>query len=86
MKTNIEKKGITPTELQIAIKQERITKAEAATILGVSIGTIQNHVKNGRLHPIKTGNSKQSKVYFKRDEVLSIVEFKLSDLSDNNAA
>lgn len=77
MDTNVEKKGVKTNDIASMLKNERISKGDAALILSVTIGTITNYVKRGLLSQIKLGSSKQSKVYFKRDEVLKLMDFEL---------
>lgn len=77
MNANLEKKGIKANEIALMVQSERINKTDAATMLSVSLGTISNYVKKGLLIPIKLGTTKQSPVYFKRDEVLKLMDFEL---------
>ena len=73
MKTNVEQKGTSAKEIEQMIKLERVTKEQAATYLGVSTTSVQNYVKQGKLNPIKLGDKKQSKVFFKLDEILAML-------------
>ncbi|MDF2447507.1 MAG: hypothetical protein K0R26_11 [Bacteroidota bacterium] len=77
MRIESEKKGIKANEIALMVQMERITKTDAATMLSVSLGTISNYVKKGLLIPIKLGLTKQSPVYFKRDDVLKLMDFEL---------
>ena len=74
-----KKKGIKAKEIALMLQSESISRADAATILSVSIGTISNYVKKGLLFPIKLGKTKQSPTYFKRDEVLKLRGFEIKE-------
>lgn len=50
------------------------TKKEVADIFGVCPATINRWVKRGILHPDKFGNSKQSPVLYKTQEVNEILK------------
>ncbi|HXB40548.1 MAG TPA: helix-turn-helix domain-containing protein [Bacteroidia bacterium] len=78
MKTNVTQKGIRANEVHQMLAEARITKQEAATMLGVSIGTISNYVKSGLLKAIKLGKTKQAKVFFKREDILGLLDFTIS--------
>jgi excisionase family DNA binding protein len=75
METNKEQKGISAKGIKDMLSIKRITKKQAADYLSVSTTTIQNYVKQGRLSVIKMGASKQSKVYFKLEEILELLKF-----------
>ncbi|MBK8368932.1 MAG: helix-turn-helix domain-containing protein [Bacteroidetes bacterium] len=77
MNANLEKKGIKANEIALMIQGERINKADAATMLSVSLGTISNYVTKGLLFPIKLGKTKQSPVYFTREDILKLIDFEL---------
>lgn len=77
METNVDKKAEQALEINKILKLERITKSDAAVMLGVSLGTINNYIKKGLLKQIKLGTTKQSPVYLKTDDVLKLVDFEI---------
>ncbi len=77
MVTKTGQGNIKANEIALMIQNERITKAEAASMLSVSLGTISNYIKKGLLKQIKLGITAQSPVYLKRDEVLKLLDFEI---------
>ena len=77
METKTGQGNIKANEIALMIQNERITKAEAASMLSVSLGTISNYIKKGLLKQIKLGITAQSPVYLKRDEVLKLLDFEI---------
>ena len=77
METKTGQGNIKANETALMIQNERITKAEAASMLSVSLGTISNYIKKGLLKQIKLGITAQSPVSLKRDEVLKLLDFEI---------
>ena len=62
-------------ELEVMMQIDRITKDEASKLLGVSPGTILNYTKRGLLKAYKIGTTKQSKVWYKRSDVIALAGY-----------
>jgi hypothetical protein len=64
-------------ELQVPIL---CTRAEAARLLACSVATIIRLEREGRLFGIRLTNSRSGQVYFRRDDILALVELGTGDV------
>jgi hypothetical protein len=62
-------------EQEAMMKIDRINKDDASKLLGVSPQTILNYTKKGLLKAYKMGTTKQSKVWYKRADVIALMGY-----------
>ena len=77
MKTeaNLLKKETSPND-EIIMDLGLLSKKEVAQMFRVECCTIDRWVKKGLLNPKKMGTVTQSRVYFDRNQVLELAQFK----------